>query len=70
MINNSLEKSEKFAGENFSAEKYYNDSLEGLSFSFNNKKERLKDIKNIIKKTEQNNELNSSKHVDILLGNY
>ena len=70
MINNSLEKSEKFAGENFSVEKYYNDSLEGLSFSFNNKKERLKDIKNIIKKTENSNNVNYSKYVDVLLGNY
>ena len=70
MINNSLEKSEKFAGENFSAERYYNDSLEGLSFSFNNKKERLKDIKNIIKKTENSNNVYYSKYVDVLLGNY
>ena len=70
MINNALEKSEKFAGENFTAEKYYNDSLEGLSFSFNNKKERLKDIKNIIKKTENSNNVNYSKYVDVLLGNY
>ena len=67
---NNLEKTEKFAGENFSSEKYFNDLLEGLSFSFLNKRERLKDVKNIIKKTEENNNVNYSKYVDILLGNY
>ena len=70
MDKNNLLKSEKFAGENFSADKYYNDCLEGLSFSFNNKKERLKDVKNLIKKTEDNNNVNYSKYVDVLLGNY
>lgn len=67
---NKLEKIEKFAGENFSSEKYFNDLLEGLSFSFLNKRERLKDVKGIIKKTEENNNVNFSKYVDILLGNY
>ena len=70
MEKKNILKSEKFAGENFSADKYYNDSLEGLSFAFNNKKERLKDVKNLIKKTEDNNNVNYSKYVDVLLGNY
>ena len=64
------EKAEKFAGENFSSDKYFDDSLEGLSFAFNNKKERLKDVKNLIKKTENSNNVNFSKYVDVLLGNY
>ena len=68
--NNVSQKIENFSGENFSSEKYVYDLVEGMPFTFNRKKERLKDVKNIIKKTEQNNELNSSKHVDILLGNY
>ena len=68
--NNISKKTENFAGENFSSEKYFYDLLEGMSFTFNRKKERLRDVKNIIKKTESNNEANSSKHVDILLGNY
>ena len=50
---NKLEKIEKFAGENFSSEKYFNDLLEGLSFSFLNKRERLKDVKGIIKKNRR-----------------
>ena len=70
MKKNIKEKEEKFAGDNFSAEKYFEDSLEGLSFAFNNKKERLKDVKNIIKKTEESNNVNYSKYVDVLLGNY
>jgi len=70
MKKNTSTKVEKFAGENFSAEKYYNDSLEGFSFAFNNKKERLKDVKNLIKKTEDSNNVNFSKYVDVLLGNY
>ena len=68
--NNISQKTENFAGENFSSEKYFYDLVEGMPFTFNRKKERLKDVKNIIKKTETNNEVNSSKHVDILLGNY
>ena len=68
--NNNHHQIENFAGENFSSEKYYYDLVEGMPFTFNRKKERLKDVKNIIKKEEQNNEVNSSKHVDILLGNY
>lgn len=68
--NNALLKPDKFAGDNFSADKYYNNLLEGLSFSFNNKKERLKDVKNLIKKTEESNNVNYSKYVDVLLGNY
>jgi hypothetical protein len=68
--NNISQKTENFAGENFSSEKYFYDLVEGMPFTFNRKKERLKDVKNIIKKIEQNNEVNSSKHVDILLGNY
>jgi len=71
MIKNEMSnKTENFTGENFSSEKYVYSLLEGMPFTFNRKKERLKDVKNIIKKTEQNNEVNSSKHVDILLGNY
>jgi hypothetical protein len=53
MKKNIKEKEEKSAGDNFSAEKYFEDSLEGLSFAFNNKKERLKDVKNIIKKNRR-----------------
>ena len=68
--NNISKKTENFAGENFSSEKYFYDLLEGMSFTFNRKKERLRDVKNIIKKTQSNNEANSSQHVDILLGNY
>ena len=64
------ETTEKFAGQNFSADKYCDDQLEGLSFSFNNKRERLKDVRNIIKKTEDSNNINYSKYVDVLLGNY
>ena len=70
MKNNDLEKNVKFTGENFTPDKYYNDLLEGLSFAFNNKKERLKDVKNIIKKTENSNNVNYSKYVDVLLKNY
>ena len=71
MIKNDIsQKTENFAGENFSSEKYFYNLFEGVPFTFNRKKERLKDVKNIIKKTEQNNEVNSSKHVDVLLGNY
>ena len=71
MIKNDIsQKTGNFAGENFSTENYFFNLFEGLPFTFNRKKERLKDVKNIIKKTEQNNEANSSKHVDILLGNY
>ena len=71
MIKNDIsQKTENFAGENFSSENYFYNLFEGVPFTFNRKKERLKDVKNIIKKTEQNNEVNSSKHVDILLGNY
>ena len=70
MKKNESEKAEKFAGENFSAEKYCDEQLEGLSFTFNNKRERLKDVKNIIKKTEDSNNVNYSKYVDVLLGNY
>ena len=71
MIKNDIsQKTGNFAGENFSTENYFFNLFEGVPFTFNRKKERLKDVKNIIKKTEQNNEANSSKHVDILLGNY
>jgi len=71
MIKNDIsQKTENFAGENFSSENYFYNLFEGVPFTFNRKKERLKDVKNIIKKIEQNNEVNSSKHVDILLGNY
>ena len=71
MIKNDVsQKIGNFAGENFSTENYFFNLFEGVPFTFNRKKERLKDVKNIIKKTEQNNEANSSKHVDILLGNY
>ena len=71
MIKNDIsQKTGNFAGENFSTENYFFNLFEGVPFTFNRKKERLKDVKNIIKKTEQNNEINSSKHVDILLGNY
>ena len=71
MIKNDIsQKTGNFAGENFSTENYFFNLFEGVPFTFNRKKERLKDVKNIIKKTEQNNEVNSSKHVDILLGNY
>jgi hypothetical protein len=45
---NNLQKIEKFAGDNFSSDKYYNDLLEGLPFTFAAKKERLKDVKNLI----------------------
>ena len=55
---NNLQKVEKFAGDNFSSDKYYNDLLEGLPFTFAAKKERLKDVKNLIKKTESNNNEN------------
>ena len=68
--NNNLQKVEKFAGDNFSSDKYYNDLLEGLPFTFAAKKERLKDVKNLIKKTESNNNENYSKYVDKLLENY
>ena len=68
--NNVAQKSEKLAGDNFSAEKYFYNVLEGMPFTFNRKKERLRDVKNVIKKIEQNNDVNSSEHVDILLGNY
>ena len=67
---NNLQKVEKFAGDNFSSDKYYNDLLEGLPFTFAAKKERLKDVKNLIKKTESNNNENYSKYVDKLLENY
>ena len=67
---NEIENAEKFAGENFSAEKYYYDLLEGLPFTFSCKKDRLKDVKNLIKKTENNNTVNYSKYVDKLLENY
>ena len=70
MIKNDVSKTENFAGENFSVENYFYSLFEGMPFTFNRKKERLKDLQNIIKKTEQNNQINSSKHVDILLGNY
>ena len=69
-MNNNTAKTEKFVGENFSADKYYNHLLEGLSFAFNNKKERLKDVRNLIQKTENNNNVNFSKYVDVLLNNY
>ena len=68
--NNAIQKVEKFAGDNFSSDKYYNDLLEGLPFNFAAKKERLKDVKNLIKKTEINNNENYSKYVDKLLENY
>ena len=64
------EKIEKFAGENFSSEKYFNNSLDGLSFAFNQKKERLKDVKELIKNTENKNTVNYSQYIDVLLGNY
>ena len=67
---NNSQKVEKFAGDNFSSDKYYNDLLEGLPFTFASKKERLKDVKNLIKKTENNNNENYSKYVDKLLENY
>ena len=67
---NNLQKVEKFAGDNFSSDKYYNDLLEGLPFTFAAKKERLKDVKNLIKKTESNNNENYSKYIDKLLENY
>lgn len=67
---NNLQKIEKFAGDNFSSDKYYNDLLEGLPFTFAAKKERLKDVKNLIKKTETNNNENYSKYIDKLLENY
>ena len=70
MIKNDISKTENFAGENFSVENYFYSLFEGMPFTFNRKKERLKDLQNIIKKAEQNNQTNSSKHVDILLGNY
>lgn len=66
---NNLQKIEKFAGDNFSSDKYYNDLLEGLPFTFAAKKERLKDVKNLIK-TETNNNENYSKYIDKLLENY
>ena len=68
--NNVAQKSEKLTGDNFSAEKYFYNVLEGMPFTFNRKKERLRDVKNVIKKIEQNNDVNSSEHVDILIGNY
>ena len=45
--NNNHHQIENFAGENFSSEKYYYDLVEGMPFTFNRKKERLKDVKNI-----------------------
>ena len=63
-------KIEKFAGENFSSEKYFNNALDGLSFAYNQKKERLKDVKELIKNTENKNTVNYSQYIDVLLGNY
>jgi hypothetical protein len=36
--NNISQKTENFAGENFSSEKYFYDLVEGMPFTFNRKK--------------------------------
>ena len=49
MIKNDVsQKIGNFAGENFSTENYFFNLFEGVPFTFNRKKERLKDVKNII----------------------
>jgi hypothetical protein len=61
---------ELYSGENFDVNKYFNDSLSGMSFNFNLKNERLRDVDNIMKSSNDNYKKTSEQFVDVLLGNY
>lgn len=61
---------ELYSGENFDVNKHFNDSLSGLNFNFNLKNDRVRDVDNIIKSSNENYNKTSEQFVDVLLGNY
>ena len=70
LILENLDEIDKFGGDNFSPDKFIEDSLLEKSFAFDHKEQRLKDVKNMLKNTEKLYKNSSEKFVDILLNNY
>ena len=69
-INNNLSRITKFTGDNFTPEKYFTDALLGHSFAFEQKTQRLNDVKSISTATTSQYKETSEKFIDILLENY
>jgi hypothetical protein len=61
---------ELYSGNNFEVHKYFSDSLSNLSFNFNSKNDRARDVKFISESTNENYKKTSEQFVEILLGNY
>ena len=70
LILENLDEIDKFGGDNFSPDKFIEDSLLEKSFAFDHKEQRLKDVKSMLKNTEKLYKNSSEKFVDILLNNY